>query len=89
MDVYKTNDYLKMVARLEYKEKRILEKQEVFLAENIFHPQLHTKKLKGVEDGAVFSFRITQSYRGLFYIKKSAIILFAIGHRKDVYRVLK
>lgn len=78
-----------MVARLENKEKRILEKQELFLIENIFHPQLHTKKLRGIEDQDIFSFRVTQSYRGLFYITKDMIVLFAIGHRKDIYKGLK
>ncbi len=83
--IFKTSDYKKMVARLENKDRVLLEKQEDFLLENIFHPQLHIKKLKGIGSGNVFSFRINRSYRGIFYIENDEAVLFAVGHRKDIY----
>ena len=48
-------------------------------------PRLHTKKL--VSLAGVFSFRITREYRALFrFVDASTVVVFAIGHRKDIYR---
>ena len=71
------------------KDKILLHKQEQFLIENIFHPKLHTKRLKGFPDNHVYSFRITRAYRGVFRLVGNNVILFAIGHRKDIYQSLR
>jgi len=43
------------------------------------------RKLNGKP--VVFSFRITRAYRAIFYLRASdEITLFAVGHRKDIYR---
>ena len=70
------------------KEKDLLQKQEQLLVKDIFNPKLHTKKLKGFPEDKVYSFRITQSYRGIFRLSGENVILFAIGHRKDIYQTL-
>ena len=66
---------------------RIREKystQKERLKEDRRDPRLHTKKLKGLD--GVYSFRITRAYRGLFYFhQKEIIVIFSVGHRKDVY----
>lgn len=67
----------------------MLSAQERFLEENIFHPKLHTKKLKGTSGDKVFSFRITRSHRGIFRLQGQDIILFIIGQRKDIYQTLE
>ncbi|MCX6757919.1 MAG: hypothetical protein NTZ44_03515 [Candidatus Nomurabacteria bacterium] len=36
----------------------------------------------------IFSFRITRAYRGIFRLNGENVILFAIGHRKDIYQNL-
>ena len=51
------------------KDKDLLHKQEQFLMKDIFHPKLHTKKLKGFPDIHVYSFRITRAYRGIFRLR--------------------
>jgi len=38
----------------------------------------------------MFSFRITRAYRAVLYLRASdEITLFAVGHRKDIYRKLR
>jgi len=88
MILLKTKNYKKSSASLEKKDKSLLSTQEKLLEGNIFNPKLHTKKLKGFPDEHVYSFRITQSYRGIFRLSDDNIILFAIGHRKDIYQSL-
>jgi len=56
-----------------------------FLAEDAFHPYLHTKPLREKWRG-YYSFRITRNYRCIFGIDKNIIILHTIDHRKDAYR---
>ena len=88
MILLKTKNYKKNILSLPKKDKDLLHKQEILLIENIFHSKLHTKKLKGFLDDRVYSFRITQAYRGIFRLSGEDIILFAIGHRKDIYQSL-
>lgn len=85
MTLLKTKNYKKNLTSLGKKDKSLLSAQEKLLEDNIFNPKLHTKKLKGFPDEHVYSFRITQSYRGIFRLSDDNIILFAIGHRKDIY----
>lgn len=70
------------------KEKYLLNKQEQLLEKDIFNSKLHTKKLNGFPEIHVYSFRITQAYRGIFRLSGNNVILFAIGHRKDIYKTL-
>ena len=86
MILLKTKNYKKSSASLEKKDKILLSIQEKLLEDNIFNHKLHTKKLKGFPDEHVYSFRITRSYRGIFRLQGESIILFAIGHRKDIYQ---
>lgn len=86
MILLKTKNYLKGSSSLPKKDQILLSKQELLLARDIFDSKLHTKKLKGFPDEKVFSFRITRTYRGIFRIAENNIILFAIGHRKDIYK---
>ncbi len=86
MILLKTKNYKKSVLSLSKKDLLLLNKQEVILVKNIFDSRLHTKKLKGFPEEHVYSFRITRSYRGIFRLSGDNIILFAIGHRKDIYQ---
>ena len=59
--------------------------QEARLVSDWRDPRLHLKKLHGLD--GVYSFRVTRSYRALFYFDAEGdIILFDIDNRKDVYR---
>ena len=88
MILLKTRRYRRSSSKLTRKIQRLLFQQEKLLSENLFNPKLHTKKLKGLPDEKVFSFRITREYRGLFRLEENEIILFEIGERKDIYRSL-
>ncbi|MFA6273203.1 MAG: hypothetical protein WC673_01795 [Candidatus Paceibacterota bacterium] len=89
MILLKTKNYKKSAASLPKKDQNLLSSREKLLAENIFHPKLHTKKLKGFPTDKVFSFRITRVCRGIFRLREQDVVLFAIGHRKDIYQSLK
>ena len=87
MVVLKTKYYTKSVQTLSKKDCVLLLAQERLLAEDPFHSKLHVKKLKGFPStDKVYSFRITRVFRGLFRISIEKIILFVIGHRKDIYQ---
>lgn len=86
MILLKTKNYQKSASSLPKKDQILLSKQEKLLTQDIFDSKLHTKKLKGFPDDKVFSFRITRTYRGIFRISENNIVLFAIGHRKDIYK---
>lgn len=86
MVIFRTKNYKKNTDSLIKKDKVLLIEQEKILEKDIFNFKLHTKKLKGFPDEHVYSFRITRSYRGIFRLVDDNIILFAIGHRKDIYR---
>jgi len=88
MILLKTRNYSKSVTSLPKKDRALLSKQEVLLIHDIFNPKLHTKKLKGFPTDKVFSFRVTRVYRGIFRLQGKNVILFAIGHRKDIYQSL-
>jgi len=88
MILLKTKNYKKCVISLIKKDKVLLLEQEKILEKDIFHSKLHTKKLKGFPDEHIYSFRITRSYRGIFRLSGDNIILFVVGHRKDIYRSL-
>ena len=88
MILFKTKNYKKSLLSLEKKDSVLLSIQEKLLAGNMFNSKLHTKKLKGFPDDHVYSFRITRVYRGIFRLSGDNIILFAIGHRKDIYQSL-
>lgn len=88
MILLKTKNYKKQVIVLSKKDRILLSSQEKILLEDIFSSKLHTKKLKGFPGDQVYSFRITRSYRGIFRVSSDTVILFAIGHRKDIYQSL-
>lgn len=89
MILLKTKNYMKSVSLLGKKDRDFLLKQEQFLVKDIFDSRLHTKKLKGfLDNDHVYSFRITRVFRGIFRLSGNSIILFAIGHRKDIYQSL-
>lgn len=88
MILLKTKNYNKDIVSLSKKDIVLLSFQEKLLVKDIFNPKLHTKKLKGFPDDHVYFFRITRSYRGIFRLSGDNIILFAVGHRKDIYESL-
>ncbi len=83
MRIRKTNDFVDELKRLPSEISRLFKKQENIFSINWLDARLHIKRLK--EFSGVYSFRITRRYRVLFYFQGDEAILFAIGHRKDIY----
>jgi len=88
MILLKTERYKKATSALPGKIKKLLAEQEILLIDDIFHPKLHTKKLK-IPGILVFSFRITRNYRGIFRLSGEDVMLSVIGHRKNIYKSLE
>lgn len=84
MIIHKTDDFLDNTEHLSKDAQRILKRQEELFRNNWLDPRLHIKKLK--EADGVYSFRITRRYRALFYFSKGEAVLFAVGHRKEIYK---
>lgn len=87
MKIFYAKTFIKEIKRLPEDIQVALLFQEDILKSNWRDPRLHTKKLHGKP--IAFSFRITRSYRVLFYFRAfDELTLFAIAHRKDAYRKL-
>ena len=87
MRVLYAKDFARMLGRLPKDIQLLYLSQEQILAQNWQDTRLHLKKLKGKP--ITFSFRITRSYRAFFYFQApDEVVLYAIGHRKDIYRNL-
>ena len=85
MKVYYTENFTKNVRKLDLKQQAKLTELVVLLKKNPFNPQLHVKKLSG-KLSRVYSLRINRDIRALFkFLSPDGIILYDIGHRKDIY----
>ena len=74
MIILKTKNYKKNVSSLVKKDRVLLSKQEKLLAENIFHSQLHTKKLKGFPEEHIYSVN-TDFFFCLLTARKAVFLL--------------
>lgn len=85
MRVVKTLEFERSLRKLPREIGRVCGRQEERLCADVRDPRLHLKKLHGLD--GVYSFRVTRSYRALFFFDSAGdIILFEIDDRKDVYR---
>ena len=86
MHVISRPDFMKSADFLQQDIREMLAKRILLLGADIFHPLLHTKKLKSDLVGR-YSFRLRRDWRVIFEFKDSETIrLLYIEHRKDVYR---
>lgn len=85
MRIFYTKAFIKELERLPEDIQLLFLVQEEILNVNWRDPRLHTKKLHGKP--ITFSFRITRSYRVLFYFRAfDEVTFFAVAHRKESYR---
>lgn len=78
--------FLKSAKRLPTKIQTKLDYLTILLAENLYHPLLHTKPLSGNLSG-FYSFRITRDWRVIFnFLDPETIQLLRVANRKDIYR---
>ena len=66
-------------------QARVL-KQFEFLQANLFHPSLHTKKIKGIR-GKVFEAWIPKAYRLIFEIHEDRYIPLDIGKHEILDKI--
>lgn len=87
MNVAFTKEFVKMLGKLPQDIRGLYLKQEEIFKNDWRDPRLHLKKLGSKP--ITFSFRITRAYRAFFYFRAfDAVILYAVGHRKDIHRKL-
>ena len=85
MRVIRTAEFEKSLGKLTANIRRLFFVQEERLTADWRDSRLHLKKLNLPE--AIYSFRVTRSYRALFYFSETGeIVLFDIDDRKDIYR---
>ncbi|MBI4086764.1 hypothetical protein HY416_02155 [Candidatus Kaiserbacteria bacterium] len=85
MRIVQTAEFEHSLQKLSAGIQRLCAAQIEYLRRDRHDPRLHIKKLHGLE--GVYSFRVTRSYRALFYFDREGdLILFDIDDRKDVYR---
>jgi addiction module RelE/StbE family toxin len=86
MRVVYSDKFLKALAKLPKKIQVKLDSLVDLLAQDAFHPLLHSKQLGGNLIGA-YSFRVTRDWRAIFIFDgKDVIKLINVGNRKDIYR---
>jgi addiction module RelE/StbE family toxin len=86
MNVVYSKNFLKAVSLLPVQIQEKLDGLLATLAEEPFHPLLHTKQLTG-ELRKSYSFRVTRDWRVIFEFEtRDTIRLVTVGHRKDIYR---
>ncbi len=85
MRLFYSDLFLKNAKLLPVAEQKKLAKLLELLAQEVFHPLLHTKKLKAELLGS-YSFRITRDWRVIFRRSDPIVILIDVLHRKDAYR---
>ena len=86
MRVVYAKEFLKTVASLPIEAQQKLDALIALLAEDAFHPSLHSKRLKG-RLKRFYSFRITRDWRVIFSREETDTIqLIEVAHRKDIYR---
>ncbi len=78
--------FQKSAKLLNTEQREKLSELIILLAEDPFHPKLHTKSLVGKLAG-LFSFRITRDWRVMFkFISPKEVLVVKVGNRKDIYR---
>jgi len=84
MLIRRTKNFQKNIEKLPLEIREIFKNQERILEKNWLDSRLHIKRVKILP--GTYSLRITRRYRALFYFRAEDIILFAIGHRKEIYK---
>jgi len=85
MEIIETRDLEKQLKQIPTTTQRKYTTQKKRLGNDVRDQRLHTKKMTDMS--GVYSFRINRAYRALFFFYSSDIVvIFAIGHRKDIYR---
>ena len=77
MKIIESAGFKKQLAKLPFPIRKKYQNKIILLAENFFHPSLHTKKKKGIKNR--WEARIDYHYRFTFIKEKNTLILLTIG----------
>jgi len=84
MKLYPTKDFIECYESLPQRIQKQADKQLGLLLQNLHHPSLRMKKMKGVKN--IWEARVTKDYRFSFGIKGDTYILRRIGKHQEVLR---
>jgi len=84
MKLYPTKDFIECYESLSQRIQKQADKQLELLLQNLHHPSLRIKKMKGVKN--IWEARVTKDYRFSFGIKGDTYILRRIGKHEKVLR---
>lgn len=84
MKLYPTKDFIERYEGLPQRIQKQADKQLGLLLQNLHHPSLRIKKMKGVKN--IWEARVTKGYRFSFGIKGDTYILRKIGKHEEVLR---
>ena len=86
MKIVYSKDFVKLASKLPKQIQSKLDGLVGLLAQDPFHPLLHSKPLSR-ELSMTYSFRITRDWRAIYYFENTETIkLLKVGNRKDIYR---
>ncbi len=85
MEIVFKETFQKDFKKLPPKIQDLFFKLSSILAQDHFHPALHTKPLSGKWNNFL-SFRLTRNYRCILRIDRNTLTLYFIAHRKEAYR---
>lgn len=80
MKIVRTDIFIDSFEKLPEEIKQKTKQSVRFLADNLFHPSLRAKKIKGSKD--IWEASITMKYRFSFKIEDDAYVLRKIGTHK-------
>ncbi len=85
MEVIKTEELLRALAKLPKEIQRLYQIQESRFRKNWRDPRLHIKSIHKLPEA--LAFRITRRYRVFFYFQnEKTAVFFEVDHRKDIYK---
>jgi len=84
MKLYPTKDFIECYEDLPPRIQKQADKQLGLLLQNLHHPSLRVKKIKGVKN--IWEARVTKGYRFSFEIRGDTYILRRIGKHREVLR---
>ncbi len=84
MKLYPTKDFIERYKGLPQRIQKQTDKQLGLLLQNLHHPSLRIKKMKGAKN--IWEARVTKDYRFSFGIKGDTYILRRIGKHEEVLR---
>jgi len=87
MKIVETNRFRKSFEKLDQQTRKKAHKQFQLFFRDLFHPSLHTEKLKPKQSN-IWSFRVDRNFRVIFtFLNQETILVLDVGPH-DIYKKL-